>query len=393
MLVSVPRAPRFAALAAAALCLSTTISAPAVAARNAAPTISGTPAASVVVGTTYRFRARGADPDGNTLRYSIRNKPSWATFATSTGVLSGTPPAVAMHSGIEISVRDDKSSVSLPPFSIKVTSRNRTPSISGTPALRVDAGQSYSFTPRASDPEGRKLTFSIAGKPSWASFSTRTGQLRGTPPATAAGTRTGIVISVSDGRSTVSLPAFGITVLAPNRAPIISGAPATSAEAGRPYSFRPAASDPDGNPLTFSIANKPSWASFDASTGTLQGTPAISDAGNHANVTINVSDGRARATLAPFTVTVTPPATHTATLEWTPPTQYVDGSPMSNLAGYRVSYGNTPHDYSTTLDVTGAAVTSIVIEGLAAGQWYFVVRALTADGAISDFSNELSTTF
>jgi hypothetical protein len=165
-----------------------------------------------------------------------------------------------------------------------------------------------------------------------------------------------------------------------------------SAAAGSPYSFRPAASDADGNPLTFSIANKPSWATFDISTGTLYGTPAPSDAGDYANVTISASDGRAQATLAPFTVAVTLPATRTAELAWTPPTQYVDGSPMSDLASYRISYGNATEDYTTTVDVIGATVTSIVIEGLAAGQWYFAIRAVTSTGAVSDFSNEVSTT-
>jgi hypothetical protein len=392
MLASVLRKPRFPALAAAALYFSATIATPALAARNAAPTISGTPARSVVVETTYRFRSRGADANGDTLRYSIRNKPAWATFARSTGVLSGTPHVVGTYPGIEISVSDGKSSVALPPFSIKVTSRNRKPTITGTPARRVNVGQSFSFTPRASDPESKRLTFSIAGKPSWASFSTRTGTLHGTPAPRAAGNFSGVVISVSDGDSTVSLPAFGITVLARNRAPVISGAPMASAAAGSPYSFRPAASDADGNPLTFSIANKPSWATFDTSTGTLYGTPAASDAGNYANVTISASDGRDQATLAPFTVAVTLPVTRTAELAWTPPTQYVDGSPMSDLVGYRISYGNAPADYTTTVNVTGATVTSIVIEGLAAGQWYFAIRAVTSTGAVSDFSNEVSTT-
>jgi hypothetical protein len=45
---------------------------------------------------------------------------------------------------------------------------------------------------------------------------------------------------VSDGKATTSLPAFAITVNAqPNAAPVISGAPATSVNAGAAYGFRP----------------------------------------------------------------------------------------------------------------------------------------------------------
>ena len=67
-----------------------------------------------------------------------------------------------------------------------------------------DAGTAYSFTPTASDPDGNTLTFSIANKPSWATFNTGTGRLQGTPSAGDVGTTTGIVISVSDGRERVA---------------------------------------------------------------------------------------------------------------------------------------------------------------------------------------------
>src|SRR6478752_8125687 len=72
--------------------------------------------------------------------------------------------------------------------------------------------------------------------------------------------------------------------------PTISGSPVTSGQAGTGYSFTPQANDADGDKLTFSITNKPSWANFDAATGALSGTPT---AGTFGNVTISVSDGQA----------------------------------------------------------------------------------------------------
>jgi hypothetical protein len=177
------------------------------------------------------------------------------------------------------------------------TPTNRAPTISGAPATAVAAGQTYSFTPTASDPDGQALTFSIANKPSWANFSSASGSLSGTPGAGDVGTHGGIVISVSDGSASASLPAFSIQVTsgttAPpaNRPPVISGNPATSVISGQTYSFTPTASDPDGQALTFSIANKPSWASFNTGSGALSGTPAAGDAGTYANIVITVSDG------------------------------------------------------------------------------------------------------
>src|SRR5579872_4885667 len=56
-----------------------------------------------------------------------------------------------------------------------VSSGMTPPSISGTPATQVMAGQAYQFTPTASGPSGSTLSFSIKNMPSWATFSIATG--------------------------------------------------------------------------------------------------------------------------------------------------------------------------------------------------------------------------
>ncbi|MEM9387504.1 MAG: putative Ig domain-containing protein [Pseudomonadota bacterium] len=92
---------------------------------------------------------------------------------------------------------------------------------------------------------------------------------------------------------------------ATNNAPQIAGAPtATGVPEGDSFAFTPTASDADGDTLTFSISNAPAWATFDAATGALTGTPSTSDAGTYAGITISVSDGTTDAELAPFDITV-----------------------------------------------------------------------------------------
>ena len=94
-------------------------------------------------------------------------------------------------------------------------------------------------------------------------------------------------------------------------APVISGSPGTSAVAGNKYSFRPTASDADGDALRFSIVNRPVWASFSASTGRLYGTPAANQVGQYTDIRIRVSDGNTRVALPAFSIDVrseqTPP--------------------------------------------------------------------------------------
>jgi hypothetical protein len=373
---------------------------------NSPPTIAGTPATTVQAGSHYAFQPAAQDPDGDTLVFSITGKPSWAAFSSTTGLLSGTPASsdVGTDSNIVISVSDGHTSVALAAFAVTVTAiaavppTNTPPKISGTPTTTVQAGSSYSFTPAASDADGDKLTFAIANPPSWANFSAGTGQLSGTPGTGNVGTYANIVISVSDGTTSVSLPAFNIQVTAPPAIPpTIGGNPPTQAQAGTAYSFIPSASDSSGKALSFSVQNKPSWATFSIATGRLSGTPASADVGTDANIIITVSDGTTSAALAPFTITVAaapaPPQTlGTATLSWTAPTQNTDGSPITNLAGYVISYGTSATLLSQTVSITNAATTSYTVQNLGSGTWYFAVSSETAAGVQSSLSSVVSKT-
>jgi hypothetical protein len=354
-----------------------------------AASLTGTPQTSVRAGSYYATRP-GLNYTGTVrVTYQIANKPSWASFAKYTGKLSGTPTAshVGTYPNIVISATIGTSRIYWPAFTITVlpgttTTANKPPVISGTPSGSILAGSAYAFQPVASDPERATLTFSIQNSPSWATFDTRSGRLSGTPSVAA--THSNIVIAVSDGRVSASLPAFSIAVTRPNSAPVISGTPSMSTFTGTTYSFRPVASDADGNPLTFSVQNKPSWAMFDAATGQLSGIPTA--AGQFANVTISVSDGTSTATLAPFTLTVSAVVVRTVTVHWVAPTQNVDGSPLVDLAGYRVHYGTTPTALNQVLELPNPDMTSVSIEELSSGTYYFAVKAYTAGEMESDLS-------
>jgi hypothetical protein len=260
--------------------------------------------------------------------------------------------------------------------------------ISGSPATSVTVGQAYSFTPTASDPDGQSLTFSIVNMPSWTSFNTATGRLSGTPTAANAGSYPGIVISVSDGTVSAALPSFTLTVqAAANQPPVISGTPATSVTVGQAYSFTPTASDPEGQALTFSIANMPSWASFNTATGRLSGTPAAGNVGSYAGIVITVSDGSASASLPGFTLVVQQVQLGSATIRWTPPTEDTEGAPLTDLAGYRILYSTNSSNLNQVLELPNPGLTSGVVQDLGPGTGYFAVKAYTSSGAESARSN------
>ena len=272
-------------------------------------------------------------------------------------------------------------------------STNTAPTISGTPSTTATANQAYSFQPSASDAQGDSLTFSIVSKPTWAAFSTTTGQLSGTPASGDIGTTSGIIISVSDGRLSTALPGFSIQVIAqapPNTPPRISGTPLTSVAATQSYAFQPTASDAEGNPLTFSIANKPAWANFNAATGLLSGTPGTGDVGTFGNIIISVSDGIATTSLPAFNLSVTAAAAGSAILSWTAPTLNDDGSPLTNLAGFNVHYGQSAGSLTQNTQVAGANASSFTVSNLATGTWYFALSAYTSAGTESSLTSVVS---
>ena len=173
----------------------------------------------------------------------------------------------------------------------------------------------------------------------------------------------------------------------------VSGTPQTTVSAGQSYSFTPSVSGTAGSP-TFSIRNAPSWASFDATTGKLSGTPQAANAGTYANIVISASDGQATASLPSFSITVAESASGSgsADVSWTPPTTYSNGSTLTDLAGYDIYYGTSPSSLTQKVQVTNVGITNYVVGGLTSGTWYFAVSAYTATGAESSPSNVVSKT-
>jgi hypothetical protein len=271
------------------------------------------------------------------------------------------------------------------------------PTISGTPKTTFGVNSWYSFTPTASDPAvaASTLRFSILNKPSWATFSVYTGKLEGPTPATP-GTWSNIRISVRSSTGTASLPAFSIATRTgtstTNRAPVLSGTPSTSVVAGNAYAFRPTGSDPEGRTLTWSISNRPAWASFSTSTGALTGTPTATNVGTYSNIVISASDGTNRTSLPSFSIAVNAVGTSngSATLSWTPPTLNTNGTALTNLAGYRIYYGTSPSTLTRTVTLNSAGLTRYVISDLSAATWYFSIRAYTTTGSESVNSNTVS---
>ena len=194
----------------------------------------------------------------------------------------------------------------------------------------------------------------------------------------------------------------------------IYGTPSTSVLATRYYGFQSWATDTDHKGVSYVIKNKPSWATFNARYGHLYGVPTAADVGTYSGIVITATDGISSASLPAFSITVKPDGTTTTTgggsgsgggtgsgggsstgsvtVSWTPPTENTNGTALTNLAGYTISYGTNASSLTNSVKVATTGVTSYVIDSLPAGTYYFGVTAYTSAGETSSVSTIVSKT-
>ncbi len=422
---------------------------------NAAPVIAGTPATEVRAGDSYAFAPAATDPDSDPLTFSIANKPDWASFDSASGALTGRPDidVIGTTLGIVISVSDGRQSASLPSFDLVVSPPDNPDSgniaISNTQPARyewtvLEDGQKayidrdFRFGDIPNQYEGldflqaanddmfvsaqAAISFEVATPvtvfvgydsratvlPDWLDGWTKTRDhwdgpeiqtdvyARDYPAGTIVlgGNEMGYnmyVVALAVPGAVDFRPATPLPPDVANSAPTISGSPARSATTGSMYDFLPSAADADGDALTFSITNMPPWATFSTSTGRLSGTPKTADIGAYADIVISVSDDRETDSLT-FSIDVDGETSGSATLAWMPPLENADGTPLNDLAGYRIYYSQTLGTYWLHGQIDNPGVTTYVLEDLSEGTWYFVATAIDLVGNESVYSNVASKT-
>jgi hypothetical protein len=176
-----------------------------------------------------------------------------------------------------------------------------------------------------------------------------------------------------------------------NSVPLISGTPASSVVAGSAYSFQPTATDADGDPLSFSISNKPAWAEFSSSTGQLSGSPDSGNVGIYDSIVIRARDGTVSTSLPAFSIQVqaAPVQTGSLTLQWTAPVSRTDGTPLSlaDIDGYHIYYGVSAENYTNRLDVSDGTAQSATITDIPVGTYYVVMTTYDVGGLESAYSS------
>ena len=139
------------------------------------------------------------------------------------------------------------------------------------------------------------------------------------------------------------------------------------------------------------MQNKPHWAKFDSTTGSLRGQPSLSDIGDYNGIVISVSDGTSRDSLPTFSISVSQTANGFVALSWDAPTQNTDGSPLLDLAGYKIYVRKNSGPFNREIRIDNPSVTTYLIEQLSPATYHLVATAITSSGVESWYSDEVIT--
>ncbi|MEF9427327.1 MAG: fibronectin type III domain-containing protein [Candidatus Mariimomonas ferrooxydans] len=78
-------------------------------------------------------------------------------------------------------------------------------------------------------------------------------------------------------------------------------------------------------------------------------------------------------------------------LTWEAPTTNSDGTPLTDLAGYKIYYRTSSGSYGTPINVSDENATNYTVDSLSSGTWCFAVTAYDTSLNESDYSNEVCT--
>lgn len=242
------------------------------------------------------IQANVNDTSDDTHTFSLNNAPSFLSIDENGKIFVSKDTLTTANKGtykFTISAEDSTGKVgtsSEVSFEIVEFSNVDTPpTISGTPSLTIEEGNSYLFNPISSDINDnseKPLIFTMTGNPSWLSINSSTGTVSGTPSNDDVGITDEITIKVTDNTGlSDSLEPFKITVSNVNNKPIKVGSIAeqTISTDTSSYSLdvKPYFDDIDlkhGNEvLTYEVTFDsgellPKWLAFDSNTGILTTT-------------------------------------------------------------------------------------------------------------------------
>jgi len=267
------------------------------------PLITSEPPTQGAVGSPYSYPVVVQYSGAGALTYALTTAPAGMKIDRYSGLMQWTPTTDQLGpEAVALSVTDPLGGVATQTFTVVVAATPLVlpPTITSQPAFVGTAGALYQYAVRATDPAGLALTYSLTASPAGMTIDPASGLINWTPDAGQAGLSLVTVVATNTGSAAAS-QTFTVLVSV-NHPPVINSTAPSSITAGLTYRYDVQASDPDGDPLTYSLVTGPALMSIDAF-GRLTWPTNTADVGTQP-VSIAVADNHGASTAQSFDVDV-----------------------------------------------------------------------------------------
>ena len=262
----------------------------------------------VYLGDTVVLNGHGSkDPQGKPLSY----RWYWLSMPTASqaqlvGTNTASPSFVADAAGpytFQLVVNNgilDCTNVSTVHITAVDTNVVYPPTIVSAPTFQAMLGVTYTYQMVATDPQHKPLHFRLGQAPAGMTVNTNAGLIQWNP------TNTGsfFVQVIVDGIGGSAFQSYSLTAIAfTNLPPQFTSTPVGTATPGAAYAYTVAAVDPNNDPITYALTQKPSGMTINGQSGAIAWTPTTNQLGGNA-VTVTASDNRGASATQAFTLVV-----------------------------------------------------------------------------------------
>ncbi len=256
-----------------------------------APQINSSPVLTAQTDAVYQYQVLASDGNNDALVFSLDVAPAGMSIDPVSGLIAWQPTEAQVGTqNVVVRVTDATDLFDTQSFSVGVNFGNRAPTINSSPLTTAQEDALYQYDVNAADLDGDGLLFSLTVAPSGMTIDPNSGLISWTPINAQLGDNT-VTVEVSDGNGGDDSQSFVITVTAapPNQSPVFNSTPSSNAIVDELYSYNAQASDPESDPLTFSLSVAPAGMTVNANTGAISWTPNQSQLGAN-SVVVRVDD-------------------------------------------------------------------------------------------------------
>lgn len=374
------------------------------------PKITSTAPATAAAGQTYRYEVIVSNPDDDVLSFDLPVKPDGMVVDALTGTIDWEPTDSQLGpQNVVLRLTDNKGDVVLQSFTVQVDEESP-PVITSTPPTQpAQSGLPYQYQVEAQDAQNDPLTYSLLQAPSGMTIDPNSGLLSWVGAQIGPGLPAGysVTIQVANPFGGTATQSYTVLVISPgfDRPPVITSHPDTHHTFDKEMYYQVVASDPDGDPLAYSLPVAPAGMTI-SSTGLVSWSPTQNQLGANP-VTVQVDDGRGLHATQSFTINVAwqspsagiqitsvPPATARAGVEYDynpTATEDLDGLVVgvsaiwtlgSAPAGMSINPRTATVSWTPTMDQLGSATVVLratSIDGAGSSTQEFTITVVSGD--------------